>query len=178
MRYQELLNEYRDLLAADVRLQQELHRIPKGYLVTKKISGREYQYLQYSVQGKKKSEYVREEDAERIRAAIARREPAKAELDAVRQSQDRLERAARILDTNLYRTFVFLKQSAEMDALPIEKRKDALAFTRAMTALEGLPAKEETEKNLQLWAKGEKRFVDFYMKSLQSYSIIDSNWMI
>lgn len=46
MRYQELLNEYRDLLAADVRLQQELHRIPKGYLVTKKISGREYQYLQ------------------------------------------------------------------------------------------------------------------------------------
>ena len=44
-----------------------------------------------------------------------------------------------------------------------------------MAALEGLPAKEETEKNLQLWAKGEKRFADFYMESLQAYAIIDSN---
>lgn len=173
MRYQELLNEYRDLLAADVRLQQELHRIPKGYLVTKKISGREYQYLQYSVQGKKKSEYVREEDEERIREAISRREPAKAELNAVRQNQDRLECAARILDTNLYRTFVFLKQSAEMDALPVDKRLDALTFAKAMTALEGLPAKEETEQNLLLWAAGEKRFTDFYMQSLCAYGILE-----
>ena len=173
MRYQELLNEYRDLLAADVRLQQELHRIPKGYLVTKKISGREYQYLQYSVQGKKKSEYVREEDEACIRAAIARREPVKAELNAVRQNQDRLERAARILDTNLYRTFVFLKQSAEMDALPVDKRLDALTFAKAMTALEGLPAKEETEQNLLRWAAGEKRFTDFYMQSLCAYGILE-----
>ena len=173
MRYQELLVEYKDLLAAYVHLQQELRSIPKGYLVAKKISGREYQYLQYSVQGKKKSEYVREEDAERIRAAIARREPAKAELDAVRQSQDRLERAARILDTNLYRTFVFLKQSAEMDALPIDKRQDALSFAKAMTALEGLPTKEETEQNLSLWAAGEKRFTDFYMQSLCAYGILE-----
>ena len=72
----------------------------------------------------------------------------------------------------------FLQQCAEMDAMPMEKRQEALSFAKAMTALEGLPAKEETEKNLQLWAKGEKRFVDFYMKSLQFYSIIDSNWMI
>lgn len=119
MRYQELLVEYKDLLAAYVHLQQELRSIPKGYLVAKKISGREYQYLQYSVQGEKKSEYVREEDAERIRAAIARREPAKAELDAVRQSQDRLERAARILDTNLYRTFVFLNSRRKWMRCPL-----------------------------------------------------------
>ena len=57
--------------------------------------------------------------------------------------------------------------------MPIEKRKDALSFARAMTALEGLHAKEETEKDLQLWAKGEKRFADFYMEVLQGYSVID-----
>ena len=88
MKYQELLNEYKDLLAADVRLRSELQQIPKGYLVTKKISGKEYLYLQYSVQGKKKSEYVRDEDAERITAAIARREPANTEGFILCQSHD------------------------------------------------------------------------------------------
>ena len=50
-----------------------------------------------------------------------------------------------------------------------EKRNDALSFAKVMTALEGLAAKEETEQNLLLWARGEKKFADFYMKSLQSY---------
>lgn len=84
-----------------------------------------------------------------------------------------METAAKNFDRNQYRISFFLQQCAEMDALPIEKRKDALAFARAMTALEGLPAKEETEKNLQLWARGEKKFADFYIKSLKAYHIFD-----
>ena len=173
MKYHELLVEYKALLAEDVRLRKEMHLIPKGYLVTKKIAGKEYLYLQYTVQGKKKSEYVREEDALRIRSAIARREPVKAEMDVLRREQNRLESAAKILDGNLYRTFIFLKQCAEMDAMPLEKRQSALSFAKAMTALEGLSAKDETEKNLLLWAKGEKHFSDFYMKSLQSYRVVE-----
>ena len=173
MKYHELLVEYKELLAEDVRLRQEIHLIPKGYLVTKKIAGKEYLYLQYSVQGKKKSEYVREEDALQIRNAIARREPAKAKMDLLRREQNRLESAAKILDSNLYRTFIFLKQCAEMDAMPLEKRSGALSFARAMTALEGLSAKDETEQNLLLWANGQKLFSDFYMKTLQSYRVVE-----
>lgn len=173
MKYRELLDEYRELLAIETKLRQEIHRIPKGYLVTKKIAGREYLYLQYTAQGKKKSEYIHEGDWTRIKAAIARREPVKEEMDALHREQNRLESAAKILDSNLYRTFVFLKQCAEMDALPMEKRQDALSFARAMTALEGLSAREETEQNLLLWAKGEKKFADFYMKSLQSYRVVE-----
>ena len=173
MKYRELYDEYRELLAHETKLRQEMHRIPKGYLVTKKIAGKEYLYLQYTAQGKKKSEYIHEDDCTWIKAAIARREPAKEEMDILRREQIRLESAARILDTNLYRTFVFLKQCAEMDSLPMEKRQDALSFARAMTALEGLSAREETEQNLLLWAKGEKKFADFYMKSLQSYRVVE-----
>lgn len=173
MKYHELLVEYKELLAEDVRLRQELHLIPKGYLVTKKIAGKEYLYLQYTVQGKKKSEYVREEDALQIRSAIARREPVKGEIDTLRREQNRLESAAKILDSNLYRTFIFLKQCAEMDAMPLERRFGALSFARAMTALEGLSAKDETEQNLLLWAKGQKLFSDFYMESLQSYHVVE-----
>lgn len=173
MKYRELYDEYRELLAHETKLRQEMHRIPKGYLVTKKIAGKEYLYLQYTAQGKKKSEYIHEDDWTWIKAAIARREPAKEEMDILRREQIRLESAARILDTNLYRTFMFLKQCADMDALPMEKRLDALSFARAMTALEGLSAREETEQNLLLWAKGEKKFADFYMKSLQSYRVVE-----
>ena len=173
MKYYELLVEYKTLLADDVRLRQEMNLIPKGYLVTKKIAGKEYLYLQYTVQGKKKSEYVREEDALQIRSAIARREPVKGEIDILHREQNRLESAAKILDINLYRTFIFLKQCADMDAMPKEKRFGALSFARAMTALEGLSAKDETEQNLLLWAKGQKLFSDFYMKSLQSYRVVE-----
>ena len=173
MKYRELYDEYRELLAYETKLRQEMHRIPKGYLVTKKIAGKEYLYLQYTAQGKKKSEYVHEDDWSWIKAALARREPAREEMDTLRQEQTRLESAAKILDTNLYRTFIFLKQCVEMDALPMEKRQDALSFARAMTALEGLSAREETEQNLLLWAKGEKKFTDFYMKSLQSYRVLE-----
>ena len=173
MKYRELLEEYKGLLDRDIALRMELHAIPKGYLVTKKISGKEYLYLQYSAQGKKKSEYVRDEDAVSVRAAIARREPVKAEMDEIHLEQLRLESAAKILDTNLYRAFFFLKQCAEMDAMPLEKRFGALSFARAMTALEGLSAKDETEQNLLLWANGQKLFSDFYMKSLQSYRVVE-----
>ena len=81
--------------------------------------------------------------------------------------------AAKNHDGNQSRISFFLQQCAEMDAMPMEKRQEALSFAKAMTALEGLPAREETEQNLLLWAKGEKKFADFYMKSLQSYRVVE-----
>lgn len=55
----------------------------------------------------------------------------------------------------------------------MEKRKDALPFAWAMRDLEGLPAKEEIEQNLQLWISGERKFVDFCVKSLRSYHVLE-----
>ena len=173
MRYSELLKEYKDLLHADVQLRTQLQAIPKGYVTTKKIAGKDYCYLQYTVQGKKKSEYLREEDVASIRHAIAQREPLKEQVEKVRKDQLRLESAARILDAGLYRTFLFLKQCAEMDALPVVKRQEALLFSDAMTALEGLCAKPETDKGLQLWARGEGSYTDIYMKALVHYQVVE-----
>jgi hypothetical protein len=173
MRYFELLNEYKDLLHADVQLRTQLQAIPKGYVTTKKIAGKDYCYLQYTVQGKKKSEYLREEDVESVRHAVAQREPLKRQLEELRKDQLRLESAARILDAGLYRTFLFLKQCAEMDALPVVKRQEALLFSDAMTALEGLCAKPETDKSLRLWARGEGSYTDIYMKALVQYRVVE-----
>ena len=95
------------------------------------------------------------------------------EIDIIHLMQLQLERTAKNLDSNLYRRFFFLKQCAEMDAIPIEKRHKANSFAKTMTALEGLPVRQETEQNMLLWEKGEKRFSDFYMIALQDYHVLD-----
>lgn len=173
MKYQELYNEYVALLYRQANTRQKMQAIPKGYVTIKKISGKEYHYLQYTFLGKKKSEYLRETEVEAVRNKLAGRTSLQKELDDNNANLDRLERAAKILDKQLSRTFFYLRQCADMDALPISKRDKALSFARAMTSLEGLPAKETTEENLQLWAKGEKSFADFYLSALQDYRVME-----
>lgn len=173
MKYQELYNEYSVLLYSQAKLKQRLNAIPRGYITTKKISGKEYYYLQYTYLGKKKSEYLRETEVQSVRDKLTIRESLQKELDDNNANLDRLEKAVKILDEQLSHIFFYLRQCADMDALPISKRTKALSFARAMTSLEGLPAKETTEENLQLWAKGEKAFADFYLPALQNYGAME-----
>jgi hypothetical protein len=60
-----------------------------------------------------------------------------------------------------------------MDALPVVKRQEALLFSDAMTALEGLCAKTETDKSLRLWARGEGSYTDIYMNALVHYQVVE-----
>lgn len=173
MRYKELYNEYGTLLHRQAELRQQMQSTPRGYITIKKISGKEYHYLQYTSCGKKKCEYLREADVEAVREKLSRREILSKELENNNANLDRLEKAAQILDVQLSRTFFFLRQCADMDALPVHKRTKALSFARAMTALEGVPAQNTTEENLKLWAKGEKSFADFYLPALQDYRIVE-----
>ena len=173
MKYQELYNEYVTFLYRHTDARQKLQSIPNGYITTKKISGKEYHYLQYTYLGKKKSEYLRETDVKTVRDKLTLRDSLQKELDDNNANLDRLEKAVKILDKQLSRTFFYLRQCADMDALPISKRNKALSFARAMTSLEGLPARETTEENLKLWAKGEKSFADFYLPALQDYSAME-----
>lgn len=173
MQYQELYNEYNMLLHCQIELRRQVEITPKGYVTTKKISGKEYYYLQYTAFGKKKSEYLRESEVESVRGKLFDRETLIKELKESNANLDRLERAAKILDEQLSRTFFYLRQCADMDALPVPKREKVLSFARAMTSLEGLPAKETTEENLRLWAKGEKSFADFYLPALQDYRVME-----
>ena len=173
MKYLELYNEYINLLHRQSEIQRYLKEFPKGNISIKKISGKEYHYLQYASFGKKKSEYLRESEVETVRKKLSLREALCEELEANNANLDRLERAVKILDEQLSRTFFYLRQCAEMDALPISKRNKALSFARAITSLEGLPARKTTEENLQLWAKGEKSFADFYLPALQNYGAME-----
>ena len=61
---------------------EELNTLPRGYISTKKIHGKNYSYLQYEEKGKLKSHYVRASEADSVRAGLARRKEIELELKA------------------------------------------------------------------------------------------------
>lgn len=173
MKYQEIYNEYTAVLSQYSKLRFELSNYPKGNIVKKRISQKEYYYLQYSVSGKKKTEYLKENEVQEVAQKLNRANEVKQMLEAIESDLSRLENAVEILEPKMRKTFFFLRQCADMDAMPIAKRTNAISFASAMTALEGLPALEETEKALQKWATGEISFAEFYLPSLQKYNVVE-----
>lgn len=174
MKYQELYLDYQRLLDEELQLCGELAELPAGNLTAKRISGKEYQYLQYSVDGKKKSVYIKAEQLEQTREQLAMRTQKTARLAEVRTEMVKLESAVRILDGALSRLFLRLKHSAQMDALPLPQRKKALSFASAMTALEGLPARAQTDALLERWTCGEASFRDYYLTTLRDYRLLEA----
>ena len=171
MAYQELRDEYVSLLREEADCQNVLATLKDGYVSIKTISGKKYAYLQYRVAGKLSSEYIREEQLPKIRAELDERVRI---LERVREIDARLEKietAANILDKNLRRNLNILRRCTAMDVMPFEKREESLAFGSAMTALEGIPASPEAEKNLLRWANGESSFQESYLNTLRAYHL-------
>ena len=173
MVYQELFNEYTSLLGVKTDCQNALTALKDGYISTKTISGKKYAYLQYRVDGKLSSEYIREENLPNIRAELDERTRT---LEKVRETISRLDKiqaAAGILDDGLQRKLIALRRCAAMEAMPLDVRAKSLAFGNAMTALEGIPASEDTEKNLSRWANGDLSFQESYLNTLRTYHLTE-----
>ncbi len=173
MKYQEIYDEYTNLLQSHSQMRFEMADLPMGNIVKKRISGKEYHYLQYSAYGKKKTEYLKASEVPEVLSRLERRKTLIQQLEMIQTELDRIEKAVKILDHKLSSTFVYLRQCADMDAMPLSKRPQALSFAAAMTALEGLPARDETEHNLLAWARGEKAFAEFYLPTLQYYRVME-----
>jgi len=67
-----------------------------------------------------------------------------------------------------------LERCAVMDSLSGAERVEALAFGKAMTALEGLPTSNETKNNLLSWERGELSFKDSYLQTLEKYGLVEA----
>lgn len=178
MKYREIYDEYTSLLQNRTRTYLELSELPQGSIVKKHISGKEYHYLQYTVCGKKKTEYLRGSEISKIQAQLERSKVLKQELDRIGIEMERIEKAVKILDQTLSKNLFYLRQCADMDAMPISKRHNALLFAASMTALEGLPVRNETEQSLMAWARGECSFADFYIPTLQHYHVMEGAYEV
>ena len=86
----------------------------------------------------------------------------------------KLENMAKTMDKSLSFKFQLLRQCADMDSLPFEKRGEALAFARAMTALEGTSTCEEIESDLAAWIIGQKSFFEVYIPVLIHHGILSN----
>jgi len=173
MAYRELHNEYVSLLRDKTNCQNALAALKDGYISTKTISGKKYTYLQYRVDGKLSSEYVREEHLPEIRAELDERTRILEKIRGIDARLEKIEAAADILDNSLRRELITLRRCAAMEAMPYDERGKSLAFGSAMTALEGIPASAETEKNLTRWANGEVSFQESYLNTLRAYHLAE-----
>lgn len=84
--------EYDRLNRAINRLKSEIGLLPKGYISEKRINQRLYYYLQYRENGKVKSIYLKGDEVEAYRKAIARRNELLQNLKEMQADREKLER--------------------------------------------------------------------------------------
>lgn len=173
MKYQELYDEYNTYLDQYSKGKFELSTLPKGKIMKKRISGKEYNYLQFTSYGTRKTKYIKENEIIHINNKLSRRKILLDEINSILKELTRLEQAVKILDHKMSRIFMYLRQCADMDSLPLSKRVEAIAFSNAITALEGLGTSEETENGLKAWAEGKVTFSEFYLPILKMYRILE-----
>ena len=174
MKYQTIYDEYSLLLSEQDENLKTLSALNDGYISKKQISGKQYFYLQKKVDGKVSSEYVREDLLPQVEAELQKRAIVEKTITQVDEKLNNLEAAAKVLDKALYRQLTVLRRCSLMDSLPVEERKKSLAFGNAMTALEGIPASENTEKSLSLWVLGKRSFKDGYLQALRSHNLVEA----
>jgi hypothetical protein len=174
MEYHELFNEYTSLLQEKNECRNSLFSLKEGYISTKTISGKQYAYLQYRVNGKLLSEYVKDENLHEVRAELERRTAIVGRIHEIEERLNKIEAAANILDSDLRRKLVVLRRCDAMEAMPIEERKKSLAFSSAMIALKDIQVSAETENNLSRWAAGNFSFQESYINTLRAYSLVET----
>jgi len=173
VRYKELYDEYNSFLSQQGEYLEISYTLRDGYISKKTISGKQYPYLQRKVDGRLNSEYIREDKLPQVKSELQKRIEIERAIDRTNEELDRLEVAAKVLDKSLYHKLIIIRRCSLMDSMPVDMRKKSLEFGNAMTALEGIPASEDTEKTLSLWAIGQYSFKDGYLRTLTKYHLIE-----
>ncbi|MCL2046459.1 MAG: hypothetical protein FWG88_08760 [Oscillospiraceae bacterium] len=173
MEYQVLYDEYVKLLHIKMECRYSLNLLKKGYISTKRISGKKYPYLQYRVDGKLVSEYIKEGCLSDVRVELEKRKTLDNEIGEIDERLAKIESAAEILDKNLHRKLVLLRRCDAMGAMSIEEKEKSLAFSRAIVSLEGTSASEETEHNLSRWVAGNLSFMESLQYTLRIYHLTE-----
>ena len=173
VKYKEIYDEYSSLLQTRGECLNTLSTLKDGYISNKTISGNKYFYLQKKVDGKLGSEYIKEDMLPQVRYELEKRVELEQAITQAEKRLDLLETAAKLLDKTLCRKLIIMRRCADMDSMPVDARRKSLEFGNAMTALEGIPASEDTETALSLWAVGQYSFREGYMKALAKYRLIE-----
>ena len=161
--------EYLALLEKKRTLECELRSLPVGYISKKTIKGNVRYYLQHREGSKIVGTYIRNDDVDKVREAIERRNAILAELPAIDERLSDLERAAKIIGNDLFCQLMLYKLSVGMDELRPDEKERCSSFGSAMNAIEGVPVSSETGKDIDSWKRGDLPFISLFESVLKRY---------
>ncbi len=115
-------------------LEKELAALPIGYLVLKKIKGKEQPYLQWSEAGKTKSRYIKVDEREEMMKLLERRSEIQQEL---KQLKKEAVTSVKADDTPVYRTRVVSGEELNHMITSVQGLKKRDCFPSLLKYIEG-----------------------------------------
>ena len=161
--------EYRVLISRKLFLEQEIERLPVGYISKKTIKGKSQHYLQRRDGSKIISTYINSEDVNATAKDIETRKKYILELSSIEERLEQLEKAATLIDKNLYCQLSLYKLSYKMDDIETSQKQLCSSFASAMNAIEGVDISTETHNDIEKWKRGEKSFLNVFEDTLRRY---------
>ncbi len=161
--------EYRDLLSKKLFLESELDKLPIGYISKKTIKGKAQFYLQRREGNKVIGTYIKCEDVDMVSEGIDKRKRYIEELTMIDHRLEQLEKAAILINRDLYCHLLLYKLSYRMDELETAERHVCSSFGSAMNAIEGVAISMETHNEIEKWKRGDKSFLTVFEDTLRRY---------
>lgn len=164
-----IINEYTELLLQKNQIEQILPSLPEGYISTKTIKEKQYDYLQNRVDGKIMSKYLKEREVDIIKEQVELCKKYKAELPKIEARLNELEQAAKLIDRSIARHLNLLKLSSGMDSLSNLQKERSVSFANALNAIEGVYASKSTQQKIDKWKTGDESFISIFKSTLKMY---------
>ena len=161
--------EYRVLIEKKQALNKELSSLPIGYISKKNIKGNTQYYLQRREGKKITGTYIRVDEVEDVSAKLERRKEIAGQIASIEERMAQLEKAAKLIDNDLFCLLMLLKLSAGMDDLDEREKERCSSFGDAMNAIEGVPASTEVTSEINAWKSGKESFLTVFENTLKRY---------
>lgn len=168
----DIIYEYKELLEQMNRIEQKLAALPKGYISKKKISGKQYSYLQTRNGDTVESKYIKADEVKKIAEQLSLRKELEAKLPEILVRISDIETAAEFLDKKLLRKLKLLKLSNGMDNISADEKEKRISFSDAMTAIEGVPVSDTVKNDLANWKNGNTTFFAVFEQTLRRYGFV------
>ena len=165
----DIINEYKELLALKLEIEQQLSNLPKGYISKKTIGGKQYLYLQTRNGDTVESKYIKAEEYHDIKNQLSLRKEYDAELPEISKRLADIETAAELLDKAILRKLKMLKLTNGMDNISSEEKEKRISFSDAMTSIEGVPVSDRVKSDLANWKNGNISFLSVFEQTLRRY---------
>lgn len=175
MEYTEIFSRYEQLIKQLYQKRTALFSLAEGYVSEKKISGHSYYYLQKRQNRKMQSSYIKPENLETIQNELAARNAFQKKMLSLSEEISKIEQAALVLSSALYRQMLQHKRAAKMDATSMTARGESLSFSFAMLSLEGVNPSPSAKNGLNAWKNGEASFSQGYQSVLSKYNLTGGN---